>query len=76
MIMVYWSNHETKMSQNIAFRLNRENKMSRNPKMIEKTPKIKMLRKFHAVKIYCFKGEQAQRIKKNGTVRKEEHPTK
>ena len=43
------------MLRNVVFRLNREIKMRRNSKIVKKPREIKMLRKFHAVKISYLK---------------------
>ena len=54
-IILFWSNSQFKMPQIIVFRLNRVNKMLKNPKIAQKTHEIKMPRKFHAVKTSCLK---------------------
>ena len=43
------------MPRNVAFRLNREIKMPRNSKIIQKSSETKMERKFYAARNSCLK---------------------
>ena len=48
-IIAFWSNAKAiKMPRNVAFKVNRDIKMSRNSKIIQKTREIKMPRKLFA----------------------------
>ena len=49
-IMVFWSDSKIKIPHNVVFRLNREIKMPRNSKIVQKNHEIKMPRKFLALK--------------------------
>ena len=55
-VIVFWSNYETDMLQNVEFRLNHEIQ-----KVLKKPLKIEMPQKYHAAKILCLKQKQSPR---------------
>ena len=61
-IIIFWSNGEIKMHQNITFRLNRENKIPQNPKIYPKNREIKMPRKVLALALSSIDCSHAQNI--------------
>ena len=53
--MVFWSDHEVKMLRDVAFRLNREIKMSQDSKIVQKTEKFKFRKNFMPQKTLALK---------------------